>query len=108
MDEYTKLHLLAYFKTHTDEYDLIELNRIIGISFDQFMELIDSVVDEGLVKYYNYKLTLTFKGRMRLLHSQMEYYREIDNIENLFFDNKWDINTPYLTKGFSKKKWRDS
>lgn len=108
MDEYLKLLLLSYFKSHTDEYDLIELNRQIGMPFAQFMDFIDTVVDEGLIAYSNYKLTLTFKGRMKLLHSQMEYYCEVDNIECLFFDEKWNINTPYLVRTFSKKKWRDS
>lgn len=108
MDEYLKLLLLAYFKSHNEEYDLVELNKKLGVPFSQFMELIDVVVAEELLGYYNSKLTLTFKGRMRLLHSSMEYYCEIDNIENCFYGKKMDINDPFLVRGFSKKKWRGS
>lgn len=108
MDEYIKLLILAYFKSHTEEYDLIELNRKIGVPFTMFMELIDTVIDEGLLEYIGLKLTLTFKGRMKLLHSSMENYCEIDSIEDSFFSEKLDINTPFFVHNFSKKKWRDS
>lgn len=109
MSEYLKLLVLSYFKNHVIEYSLEDLRYMTGVTTLQLNDLIDEMFADGLLQYENYKMILTFKGRMILMNSAMEeYYDNNCNIDELFFEEKWPLDKPFLVHGFSKLKWRDS
>ena len=67
MDDYLELLILAYFREVGEEYSLYELKEIIGVSIKQIEEMVDALLDEKLLMYQNYLLTLSIKGRINLL-----------------------------------------
>ena len=109
MNEYLKLLILSYFKDHVEEYSFEELMHIIGVSTIQFDKIIDEIFEDELLKYDGVKIVLTFKGRVMLMNSSMEEY-SYDNydMDELFFDEKWPLDKPFLVNGFSRAKWRNS
>ena len=108
MDEYLVLLVLVYFKEHTLEYDLEELRERIGVTFEQLFELINYMFEEKLLKYVELKMTLSFKGRLLLMNSNMENYTEREQCNVQTFKERWPMDKPFYVHDFSKKKWRNS
>lgn len=106
MKEYLVLLILSYFKFHIVEYDLDELMKRLGVSFEQFSDLLDYLFREELLEYRDSKMSLSFKGRMLLMNSDMEYYNETDDVNSYLFQEKWPVDRPFSVHCFSKKKWR--
>lgn len=108
MDEYVKLLILAYFKEFNGRYNLEKLKEKIGISFNMLDNFIGELVENSELSYKNNMLSITQKGRLKLINSEMEDYSYSINLENEYSNNRWSIEKIYTVHEFSKKKWRGS
>lgn len=110
MEEYVKLLVLAYFKNHLGEYSLSELREIIGISFVQLDYILEQMISDGELFFEDAKLRISFKGRLFLMNSSMEGYKEVPEgeVDKGLLGEPWPIDKPFYVRKFSKKKWRDS
>ncbi|MCC2816744.1 hypothetical protein LK537_05495 [Lachnoclostridium pacaense] len=108
MDEYVKLLILAYFKEFNGRYNLEKLKEKIGISFNMLDNFIGELVENSELSYKNNMLSITQKGRLKLINSEMEDYSYSINLENEYSNSRWSIEKIYTVHEFSKKKWRGS
>lgn len=109
MDDYLELLILAYFREVGEEYSLYELKEIIGVSIKQIEEMVDALLDEKLLMYQNYLLTLSIKGRNKLANSEMENYSfKSDNYIIMNKRERWPLEKPYPIHDFLTNKWRGS
>ena len=95
MDEYISLLILAYFKEFKEEYNLTELKEKIGISFNMLDNYICELVEEEKLHYKQNMLSVSQKGRLELLKSDLENYSFCNDLEGGFSDEKWSIEKIY-------------
>ena len=110
MEEYVRLLVLAYFRNHLGKYSLSELREMIGISFVQLDYILEQMISDGELFFEDAKLRISFTGRLFLMNSSMEGYKEVPDGEvgKCLLDEPWPIDKPFYVKKFSEKKWRDS
>ncbi|QOX65113.1 hypothetical protein FRZ06_18065 [Anoxybacterium hadale] len=104
MDEYLRLLMLAYFKEKKEKYSLYELRKNLGIAESYTLELINQLLEDGLLEIKNNLLSLSHKGRIFLMNNSLDWFSfEIEPMEQLFFHERWPLDKPYAPKNFSKK-----
>ncbi len=108
MDRYVQLLILAYFREIKTEYQLTDLREKIGIPFHMLDDYIDEMIKAAMLQYDNNMIRLSEKGRLELLHSEMEDYSFTNDLEEAFTGKKWEIDNIYCVGKFSQKKWRGS
>lgn len=106
MDEYIRLLILAYFKEFKEEYNLVELKEKIGISFNMLDNYISELIESDKLYYKHNMLSISQKGRIQLMNSELENYSFCNDLEKEFLNEKWNIEKIYCVHEFSKKKWR--
>ena len=110
LDEFSELLILAYFKEYKDDYSLFELKELLGVSFESLDNGLEELIhDEQLCLNDRNLLSLTHKGRIRLMDSGMENYSfKQDNTHDNCEVEKWPLTKPYCVHDFAKFKWRGS
>jgi len=106
MMEYCKLLSLSYFKEYGNRYILSELMKILGISSEQLDLQISELIEDRYIEYKNNMLTITDKGELTLISSNMDGYKDQDNEFIMLRVNQsevWPIDKPYVPKKFLSK-----
>ncbi len=102
MDEYLKDLILLFFENHKENYSIGLLMSTIGVDKSEVDELIDSLINEELLVYKDYLLSLTENGKIKI-----EKYIDLNieskklNIKEIEFNEV--KRPPYIPRGFNKK-----
>lgn len=107
LDEFTILLILAYFRDKSYEYVLTDLSDLLGIQFPTLFSYIDFLINEELLCIEKKQLIrLTFKGRLLLMHSNMELYSFSDDFNNDedHLQKSNDVNDFFINT-FEELKW---
>ena len=105
MTEYRILLALQYFKEYRESYSISSLMQKLGLTLKQVDSLIDQMIDKKLLKYEDYLLIITEKGRRIIIANNMQYYKIDNNHQNnkIFIDKALSLDSPYVPNRFSKK-----
>lgn len=100
-NNYEVLLILTYFKSHKD-YSYQELSIITGMTLYRLNEYIADMIDQGLLEYKEHLLALSFKGRVLLQKSTMEYYDDQNMLDETvhYKESAWPIDQVYVPKNF--------
>lgn len=105
MDDYLSLLVLSYFKQQ-ETYTITSLSKLLGISVDHMLAILDLLIDSNYLEYCNNLLRLTPKGRLLLQNHQEDVYAfdglpiEIPKANPLA---AWSLDKIYVPDGFNKK-----
>jgi predicted methyltransferase len=109
VDEYIELLILVYFKEYGQNYSIFDLKEKIGVSLAMLNNVLDNMLEIGILCINNNLLEITQSGRVLLGNSEMETYSFCeDNFPISYNIEKWPIDKVYPIQGFSKNKWRGS
>jgi len=108
MDEYVELLILAYFKEFHENYDLTVLKEKVGLSYGMLDEYLNELIDNNKIEYRNNLLVITQLGRLSLAKSKLENYSYTSDLDKIYSNDSFDLETIYCVHEFSNKKWRGS
>ena len=93
--------ILAYFKMRNGQYSYEELSRETGLSSSEVARIMMDLLSEGFLKISNGMIELSFKGRIRLQESNMEFFEfEDNNSVDEYKRNAVSIDEVYLPINF--------
>ena len=104
MNDYIELMILSYFKQNS-EYSYAELAQLLGLPIITVSNHIENLISRNLLEYKDRLITLSFKGRIVLQNSELEFYDYFNtniNFDN-FRNNAWPIERVYVPDNFLKK-----
>ena len=105
MDDYLSLIVLSYFKQQ-ETYTITNLSKLLGISIDHMLAILNLLIDSSYLEYSNSLLQLTPKGRLLLQNRQEDVYAfdglpiEIPKANP---SSAWSLDKIYVPDGFNKK-----
>jgi predicted transcriptional regulator len=106
VEEYRKILILLYLNEAKEDYSLIDISSKLGFEVFQCDSIIRDMLNEGLIEYKDYILTLSDYGKDIIINIKCYKYQK-DNIGNssLKFDfekakNIYDI---YIPNNFLRK-----
>lgn len=105
MTEYIKLLILAFFK-QKNTYSITELAKVFGLSVEEILGVIDSLVKEEYLTYKNDLLHLTASGRLMLQNHSEDFYcfdQKAIDIPKVDINKAWCIDQIYIPEGFQRK-----
>lgn len=72
--------------------------------------ILEQMISDGELFFEDAKLRMSFKGRLFLMNSSMEGYKEVPEgeVDKCLLGEPCPIDKPFYVRQFSKKKWRDS
>jgi len=109
VDEYIELLILVYFKEYGQNYSIFDLKEKIGVSLAMLNNILDNMIEIGVLSINNNLLEISLSGRVVLGNSEMETYSFCeDSLPVTYNIEKWQIDKVYPIQGFSKNKWRGS
>lgn len=81
MDDFLKGIILAYFKSHKNEYSFAALAALLGISLSRMDDIIEGLLQEEMLEYNkSHMLSLSPKGRLAILNQKVDSITFSDNI----------------------------
>lgn len=100
--EFRQKLVLSYLKEHRYDYSYEELSGEMGLSYSVLIDLINEMISKGLLEIREDCLTMTFKGRMMLQNSEMEFYNTISEpgITDEFRRRAWPIDKVFVPFDF--------
>ena len=105
MDDYLSLLVLSYFKQQ-ETYTITSLSKLLGVSIDHILAILDLLIDSRYLEYSNSLLRLTPKGRLLLQNHQEDVYAFDSFPIEIPKTNPaaaWSLDKIYVPDGFNKK-----
>lgn len=105
VSKYTKTLFLLYIKDVGHDYSFSEAKELLGITQNQLDHLLNNLLQEGLLVYEKYSLTLTKKALRQLIsQNELTYRLREENVYTNTMDIRaFSIDEPYVPCDFDKK-----
>ena len=102
--EYIQLLMLLYFYKNKQNYTLSSIIKMLGMDSLSFYELLNGMIDNGLLEYKNSILRITEKGICKIESSNISHYDDNDFIMlNINKKEALKLDKIYIPENFIKK-----
>lgn len=107
MNDFHQGFILAYFKENAKEYSFRALAQSLGVPISLIDDYVEALIREGLLEYNpNKMLSLTPKGRLKILNQQIDFLQFNNSKINTKFINPKKaipIDSVYIPENFISK-----